>query len=193
MAHAAHEDGHDESTGHGAHHVASPQLLLKTIGVLVFLTILTVVLALMERSGWLPLGPLSVPVALLIASVKAYFVAAYFMGLKYDGGTNLLAFGGSAIFLLIFLTFTYLDTGFRDTFEEQSAVPIDEIQVEALEAARESELITPAFEAQPLVNEPDQGLFPNAAEATQDAITVPEEDAASGDAGDSETAPEPTE
>ena len=171
MAHAAHGDGHGEHTGHGGHHVASPQLLWRTIGILVGLTVLTVGLALMERwfeehHGIEIFGPFSVPIAILIAGTKAYFVAAYFMGLKYDGGTNLLAFVGSGVFLVIFLTFTYLDTGFRDTFEERSATPVDQIQAEVLEAQLESERLQPAFEAVPLVNEPDAGLFPNAPDAS---------------------------
>ncbi len=163
MAHAAHADGHDEHTGHGGHHVASPRLLIRTISILVGLTVLTVVLGLMEQNGIIHLGALSVPVALLIAGAKAYFVAAYFMGLKYDGGTNLLAFVGSIVFLAIFMTFTYLDTGFRDTFEEQSATPIDQLEAEILEAARQSEELAPAFEAVPLVQDPDAELFPGAA------------------------------
>ncbi|OZC03231.1 cytochrome C oxidase subunit IV family protein [Rubricoccus marinus] len=182
MAHAAHADGHDEHTGHGGHHVASPALLLRTIGILVGLTVLTVALGWMEQNGVIHLGAFSVPVALLIAGGKAYFVAAYFMGLKYDGGTNLLAFVGSIVFLVIFLTFTYLDTGFRDTFEEQSATPIDEIEAGILEATRESEALAPAFEAVPLVTEPDADLFPNAAGsadagAAMDAANTPTENA----------------
>ena len=182
MAHAAHADGHDESTGHGAHHIASPQLLWRTIGILVVLTIVTVALALLERyfehnHGVEIFGPFSVPIAMLIAGTKAYFVAAYFMGLKYDGGTNLLAFVGSGVFLAIFLTFTFLDTGFRDTFEERSATPVDMIQAEVLEAELESERIQERFEAVPLVNQPDAGLFPNAVDADAADGTAAADDA----------------
>ena len=161
MAHVddAHAPTHTEHTGHGGHHVLGRDTLIKTFGALVVLTILTVALALMERAELIPLGSLSVPVALAIAGVKATFVAAYFMGLKYDGGTNLLAFVGAVVFLIVFLTFTYLDTGFRDTFEEQSAVPVDILEAEeARLRAREEELgALPAF-----VAPPDTQLFPNA-------------------------------
>jgi len=179
MAHAAHADGHEEHTGHGGHHVASPRDLVRTISILVALTALTVVLGLLEQNGLIHLGALSVPVALAIAGVKAYFVAAHFMALKYDGGTNLLAFVGSVVFLIIFLAFTYLDTGFRDTFEEQSATPIDQLEAELLEAQAESEALAPAFEAVPLVNEPDAGLFPNASGAEAEA-SAPEASAQEG-------------
>ena len=155
---------HEEHTGHGGHHVLSQAALLRTFGVLIFLTVLTVVLALMERADVLPLGSLSVPVALAIAGAKAYFVAAFFMGLKYDGGTNLLSFVGAIVFLIIFLAFTYLDTGFRDTFEEQSAVPVDILEVEEAELLERSANFQEQYdEAQEgLLLAPDTLLFPNA-------------------------------
>ena len=182
MAHAASAHGHDEHTGHGGHHVIAKRDLTRTISILIGLTALTVGLGLLERHfaeerGIEIFGSFSVLVALAIAGVKAYFVAAYFMGLKYDRGTNLLAFVGSGIFLVIFLAFTFMDTLFRDTFEEQSAIPVDMIQAEALEAARQSEVLQPAFDAVPLVDEPDAQLFPGA--ASDPTMADP---AASGDA-----------
>ncbi|MEM6327034.1 MAG: cytochrome C oxidase subunit IV family protein [Bacteroidota bacterium] len=174
MAHAAH--GHDDHGG--GHHLIAKRDLVVTISILIVLTALTVGLGLLERyyaenHDIEIFGPFSVPIALLIAGTKAYFVAAYFMGLKYDGGTNLLAFAGSVIFLVIFLAFTYLDTGFRDTFEERAAVPVDLLEANELEAAAESERLAPAFEAVPLVDAPDTELFPSASA-----------DPASGDAMD---------
>ena len=166
-----HSDGHTEHTGHGGHHVFDGRTLRVTFGILVGLTILTVVLALFERGygdffglrvdfPQIPFGPLSVPIALGIASVKAYFVAANFMGLKHDKGTSLIAFLGSIVFVCIFLGITYLDFGFRDTFDELSAVSADALEVGSLEAAAETEAIQEAFDAVPLVNEtPDPALF----------------------------------
>lgn len=188
MAHAAH-DHHD---GHGGHHVLQKRDLLRTITILVVLTVLTVVLGLLERhfaetQGIEIFGPFSVPIALLIAGTKAYFVAAYFMGLKDDGGTNLLAFVGSGLFLVIFLAFTYADTGFRDTFEERSAVPVDAIEAEALEAAAETERIQPSFEAVPLVTEPDAGLFPSASGTPAGDATMEDATPAIEGPGDPET------
>ena len=158
----AHAPTHEEHTGHGAHHVNSRNTLLLTFGSLVFFTILTVGLALGERADIIPLGAFSVPVALAIAGVKAMLVAAFFMGLKYDGGTNLLAFVSGIVFLCVFLVFTYLDTGFRDTFREQSAVPIDILAREEAALQSRQEEIAPLQEAQPLVAAPDTLLFPNA-------------------------------
>jgi cytochrome c oxidase subunit IV len=152
---------HDDAHG-GGHHILERDVLIRTFSGLVALTLLTVGLALAERAGLIPLGGLSVPVALAIAGAKATLVAAFFMGLKNDGGTNLLAFVGGVVFLGIFLIFTYLDTGYRDTFEAQSAVPIDILEAEERALLERQEQIAPLQEAQPLIVAPDTLLFPNA-------------------------------
>ncbi len=160
MAHAS-TDGHDEHTGHGAHHVFDAATLKKTFGILVGLTLLTVVLALWERGHAnvfglefdypaLPVGFLSVPLALGIAGVKVYWVASRFMGLKYEKSSNVLVFLGSTAFLVVFFTFTYLDFAFRDTFAEVAAVNRDDAQAEVLaaearEAAIDARFTAPAF------------------------------------------------
>lgn len=170
MAHDSHSDGFEDHTGHGGHHVFSDTILKRTFFILVGLTVLTVVLALWERGfanvfgleleyPALPVGGLSVPLALGIAGTKAYFVAAYFMGLKYDKGSSLLVFVASGVFLLIFFGITYLDFAFRDTFEEQSAITTDVLEAQALEAQAADEAIADEFDAAPLVLEPDPDLF----------------------------------
>ncbi|MEL6443182.1 MAG: cytochrome C oxidase subunit IV family protein [Bacteroidota bacterium] len=144
---------HDSHNGHGdhSHHVLGKKMLFSVFGGLVFLTIVTVVLAFMERSHILPLGPLSVPVALAIAGAKATLVALFFMGLKHDGGTNAIAFVLSIVFLVVFITFTYLDTGFRGTLEDRIAVPIDLIEAEEQRARMQQDAIRTQFEAQPVL------------------------------------------
>ncbi len=167
---ATHSDGHTEHTGHGAHHVFSDRMLKVTFAILCSLTLLTVVLALMERGygdffgtrfpmpkvefGWL-----SVPLALAIASVKAYFVVSNFMGLKHDSPTYRLVFLGTLVFLLIFFSFTFLDFRFRNTFEELAAVPVDIEEAEVLAAAAQQDSIQAAYDAAPLVERPDSLLF----------------------------------
>ena len=152
---------HEEHTGHGGHHVLSRDTLIRTFVALVLLTIVTVVLGLLERDGTLHfLEPVSVPLALAIAGTKAALVAAFFMGLKYDKGTNLLAFVGSIVFLIIFVSFTYLDTGFRDTFtEEGTALPIDVMERQARADSLRNAEVQERFEAQPLVLAPDSSVF----------------------------------
>lgn len=190
MADHTHTEGHEEHTGHGGHHVFDAATLKKTFFILVGLTLLTVVLALWERGfanvfglelefPALPLGWLSVPVALGIAGTKVYWVASRFMGLKYEGGTNTLVFLGSSAFLLIFFGFTYLDFAFRGTFEEQSAITADVLEEESLRAQEAEAEIADEFRAVPLVVEPDPDLFgsPDAAppDAAADATPEPAE------------------
>ena len=163
-------DGHTEHTGHGAHHVFSDKTLKTTFAILVFLTTLTVVLALIERGYgvWFgtrfamphfEFGWLSVPIALSIAGVKSYFVVANFMGLKHDNPTYRLIFLGTLVFLLIFFSFTFLDFRFRDTFEALSAVPADIEAQEVLTAKAQQDSIQAAYDAAPLVERADTLLF----------------------------------
>lgn len=144
--------------GHHGHHILSPALLLKVFGALVFLTILTVVLGLMEKSGAIHLGQFSIAVALIIAGVKATLVAMFFMALKYDNRVNALAFSLSIVFLAVFFIFTWLDTGFRDTFTDESATQIDREAMETLQLQRRAEELQPALDTQSLVLPGDTAL-----------------------------------
>lgn len=145
--------------GHHGHHILSAKLLLTVFFALVGLTILTVALGLLEQSEAIHLGALSVPVALGIAGVKATLVAMFFMALKYDNKVNVLAFSLSIVFLAVFFIFTFLDTGFRDTFDDWSATPIDQRELEELQLQERNEELLPAFEAQPLVLPGDTALI----------------------------------
>lgn len=64
-------------------HIVPLKTNLKTFGVLVFLTIVTVYTAL-----YVDIGPLNLPLAMLIAGTKAAVVAIWFMHLKYDSMMN---------------------------------------------------------------------------------------------------------
>ena len=175
-----HRDLHGEHVDEHHHHVFDDKVLKKTFFVLVGLTFLTVVLALWERGfanifglelefPALPIGGLSVPLALGIAGTKAYWVASRFMGLKDEGGTNVLVFVASLVFLVIFFGFTFLDFAFRDTFHDLSAVPTDVLEQEALTAEEEAAAFQEEYEAAPLVGEPDPGLFGETPENTTPA------------------------
>ena len=212
MAHSSHADGettadgHFEHTGHGGHHVFDNRVLWVTFLTLCGLTVLTVVLAMIERGygdffGFrvevpqIPFGALSVPIALGIASVKTYFVAANFMGLKHDKGSPLLIFLGSILFVAIFFGISYLDFGFRDTFDEMSAISGDALEQQSLEAAAETEAIQEAFDAVPLVYDADPTLFGTDAVDPEPSAAAPQ---APADAPDgtpaidgSETTPAP--
>jgi cytochrome c oxidase subunit 4 len=85
-------------------HVLSTQLLLRVWGALLVLTFVTVAVT------WVDLGPLSVPVAIGIATVKALLVALFFMHLKYDRPFNAVVLVASVFFLILFLGLALLDT-----------------------------------------------------------------------------------
>ena len=172
-------DGHTEHTGHGAHHVFAASTLRTTFVILVCLTLLTVILALVERGYgvWfgtrfgmphIEFGWLSVPLALSIAGVKSYFVVANFMGLKHDNPTYRLVFLGTLVFLVIFFSFTLLDFRFRNTFEELSAVPVDIEAQQVLAATAVQDSIQARYDAAALVAKPDSLLFGR----TDDASTA---------------------
>ena len=104
MAQPVSPDDHDNKH----HHIIPVSLLAKVFGALVFLTVLTVVTA-----EYVDLGALNVPLALAIAAAKASLVVTFFMALKYDNRVNTLVFSVGAIFVVVFLSFTLLDTTFR--------------------------------------------------------------------------------
>ena len=101
MVHAQHS-----AEQHG-HHIVPLKTLLTVFGGLITLTVITVLTAQID------LGSLNVPLALAIAITKATLVVMFFMALKYDRPVNTLVFSIGILFVLIFLTFTWFDTGFR--------------------------------------------------------------------------------
>lgn len=148
-----------DAHAHGSHHVFEPRVLLATFGGLVLLTVLTVGLGLLEDSGAVHLGAFTVPVALAIAGAKAALVALFFMGLRYDGGSNALAFLFGIIFLAVFLVFTFLDTGLRGTWDARERVPIDVLEAQAERDRQTYESIRSQLETQPLIAQPDSAVF----------------------------------
>ncbi|MEI7972746.1 MAG: cytochrome C oxidase subunit IV family protein [Bdellovibrio sp.] len=85
------------------HHIVPKKILVNVFWALIVLTILTVVF------HELKMGFLAAPVAVVIATAKAYFVMSYFMGLKYDVPTNRLIFLSGFFFLGLLLLFCVLD------------------------------------------------------------------------------------
>ncbi len=102
-------------------------MLVTVFGSLIFLTILTVV------SSRLDLGAFNVPLAMLIATTKAALVVGFFMALKYDNRVNSLVFAVGALFVIVFLSFTLLDTAFRGDLPNTTKGTI--MEMDAAEAA----------------------------------------------------------
>ncbi|MCC5829019.1 MAG: cytochrome C oxidase subunit IV family protein [Phycisphaeraceae bacterium] len=98
--------GESHHDGHGGEHVHAVPLSLLT-GIFVILMILT---GLTVAATWVELGALNVWVALLIALVKAAFVALYFMHLRWDSPFNSFVLITSLVFVVLFIGVTLMDS-----------------------------------------------------------------------------------
>lgn len=123
--HGAGEHGHD---GEG-HHVTNLFLLRAVLGVLVFFTILTV--AASRAEIWIAeTFELQIPtlvnvlIAMSIATIKATFVIAIFMHLKWDNRLNLMVFLFTLMGVGLFIGFTAMDLGNRQTIYDWKAEQI---------------------------------------------------------------------
>jgi cytochrome c oxidase subunit 4 len=106
---------HDNTQAHGGgehgHHVVPMKVYFGVFGTLLFLTVVTVAVAQVD------LGPANMLVAMLVATIKASLVCAFFMQLKYDEKLNTIIFVFGLIFVALFFLFTLLDVfsrGFLD-------------------------------------------------------------------------------
>jgi cytochrome c oxidase subunit 4 len=88
----------------GVAHVMPIWLLLAVFFLLMFLTWLTV------SATYLDLGRLNLFIALLIATIKAFLVALYFMHLRYDRPLHGIIFLFSIIFVMLFVGFVLMDS-----------------------------------------------------------------------------------
>jgi cytochrome c oxidase subunit 4 len=130
------------SQDHG-HHIVPVKMLLAVIGILVFLTILTVALAQVE------LGIFEVPVALSIALTKAGFVVMIFMALKWDNKVNATILAVGVLCVLIFISFILIDTEFRgDLSNTTEATIMDEQRMEQTLDGREPDRSDISFKRQ---------------------------------------------
>ena len=98
---SGHGDKHDD---HGIAHVMPINILLAVGGILLFLTAVTVwvTYADLGRSG-------NLIVAMVIATIKASMVCAYFMHLRWDKPFNAFVFVTSVVFVGLFITITLMD------------------------------------------------------------------------------------
>lgn len=101
MANAHASPSHGEHEGYA--HVSSLPMMAGVLAVLLALTIITVAVA------YVDMGALNLPIALLIATVKATLVVLFFMHLWWDDLFNTVVFVAGLLFLIQFLTFTIMD------------------------------------------------------------------------------------
>ena len=100
------------------HHILPLRLYLTVAGTLLFLTAITISAAQINFGSW------NLPIAMAIAAIKALLVAAFFMHLKYDNKIYSVIFGGSLLFLFVFIVFTMFDTLNRGAFDPITKRPI---------------------------------------------------------------------
>ena len=93
-------------------HVTPLSTYMKTFATLMVLTVITV------GVSYINLGTtVNLAIAVIIATIKASTVAAFFMHLAVDSRFNSVAFASSVVFLAIFVGFTMLDTTARGMYE----------------------------------------------------------------------------
>lgn len=87
----------------GKHHIIPLSIYIKVISALMVLTVITVVAAQFH------FGAFNTVIAMLIASVKAGLVLAFFMHLKYDDKLYIVWFGSAVFFLVVLYLFCWTD------------------------------------------------------------------------------------
>jgi cytochrome c oxidase subunit IV len=101
-----HAVSHDDGQVHV--HIASARFYWGIFSALIVLTLLTV------KVSYYDFGSANFIIALVIATMKASLVAAFFMHLRHDKLFNTIAFLAAFLFLAIFILLTYDDLGTRD-------------------------------------------------------------------------------
>jgi len=102
-------EGHDSD-----HHVMPLEIYLIVFGALLVLTGVTVAVSYMN------LGPISLPVAMLVALIKASLVLGFFMHLKYESRILKTVFFSSLAFMFFFFAFIFIDISTRDMVLEET-------------------------------------------------------------------------
>ncbi|EPG73523.1 caa(3)-type oxidase, subunit IV [Leptospira fainei serovar Hurstbridge str. BUT 6] len=100
---AATPAAHTSDEGHGEHHLISIKTYSLVFAALIIGTIVTVWVA------GIDFGAANTVIAMLVATIKASLVLAYFMHLKYDNLMNRAIFGSGFLFLLLLFGFCVAD------------------------------------------------------------------------------------
>ena len=112
-----------------SHHHVSPKYVY--VGVFAALLVLTVITYLVSYAD---LGPASLPVAMVVACMKASLVIAFFMHLKYEDRTFAFMFAVCLLFVAIFFTFTLYDLGASGDLNEETSMEYKRTVEDAAEA-----------------------------------------------------------
>src|SRR4051812_29968473 len=89
------------------HPILTTKTALLAGGSLLFLTAVTVWVAHID------LGHLNFLIAMAVATLKAFIVVYFFMGMRYEPAENAMIFGTSFVFLAVFMVLASTDLFFR--------------------------------------------------------------------------------
>ena len=103
------------SDNHSEHFIVPLKYYVGTLIALLILTVVTVAVAQVD------LGPLNIYVAMAVAMVKAGFVIAFFMGVRWEEGFNKVIIFGTFLFMFLFLAITLFDVFTRDQVFDNEA------------------------------------------------------------------------
>ena len=98
---------HHDDHGHGLAHVAEIKVLCATGGVLLLLTLITVISSKIDFGG----ASINLAIAMVIAVTKATLVVLFFMHLRYDRLFHSVVFVSAILAACLFVGFTLLDSG----------------------------------------------------------------------------------
>ncbi|MCA9683845.1 MAG: cytochrome C oxidase subunit IV family protein [Myxococcales bacterium] len=102
---------------HEDHHHVSP--VWEFTAVFIALVCLTILTYAVSFAG---LGSASLPVAMVVAFIKASLVVGYFMHLKYEDRFYAFIFLVTLIFVSIFFTFTLFDMSTTDDLNDEAGI-----------------------------------------------------------------------
>ena len=120
MSTAEHTHDHSHEDDGNVHvHIASTRFYVGIFAALICLTVATV------KVSYYDFGSANIVIALVIATMKASLVAAFFMHLRHDKLFNTLAFLGAFLFLGIFILLTYDDLGQRAKIDPDYGSTVD--------------------------------------------------------------------
>lgn len=122
MAHPTHAGKHDDGAVHA--HVSSPLFYAAVFAALLVLTVTTVGQWWFLHHYKIDLGALNVVIVILIATLKASLVVAFFMHLRWDNKFNALMFISGLFFVGVFFAYTLNDTERRGELDPDQNVKI---------------------------------------------------------------------
>ena len=108
---------HSEHTAHDEHHGLDRKKIFQVLGILVLITVIEFIIALWAKPhGYLGAGHTGVAVAnaiyIVLTLLKAFYIVAYLMHLKYEKLGLQLALSVSFIFIIYFIVLMLIEGGY---------------------------------------------------------------------------------